>query len=434
MRIRFYILALVIAASAAFFPHIYASAQATSGDVFERRAALERELATLEEEIEAQRKILADQQRQTATLERDVSIINAKVQSAELSIRARRLEIQKLGNEISNKAGTITELNAKIKREKDSLGQLLRKTNEIDNYSLVEVVLANENISEFFKDLDSFDSIKLGLKESFVEVEETKNQTQAEKSNLEERQREEEELKKIQELQKKRIEEDKKEKDRILAVTKGKEELYQKIVQSKERDAAVIRTELFTLQGTDAIPFEKALELANLASEKTGVRPAFILGIIAEESNLGQNVGKGTWKVDMHPDRDRPIFAEITRKLGLNPDKMPVSKKPWYGWGGAMGPAQFIPSTWVLYEAKIAKLTGHNPPNPWDPYDAFMASGLLLKENGAAKGGYAAERLAALRYLAGWKNATKPAYAFYGDDVMALAEKYQNLITILAQN
>ncbi|HEY4486534.1 MAG TPA: hypothetical protein VJB70_02275, partial [Candidatus Paceibacterota bacterium] len=110
------------------------------------------------------------------------------------------------------------------------------------------------------------------------------------------------------------------------------------------------------------------------------------------------------------------------------------SKKPWYGWGGAMGPAQFIPSTWVLYEDKIAKLTGHNPPNPWDPYDAFMASALLLKENGAAKGGYAAERLAALRYLAGWKNATKPAYAFYGDDVMTLAEKYQNLITILAAN
>ena len=434
MRIRFYILTFVIAATAAFFPHIYVHAQATASDVLERRATLEKELATIEAEIEEQRKILVEQQRQTATLERDVAIINAKIQSAELSIRARRLEIQKLGTEISNKADTIIELNAKIKREKESLGQLLRKTHEIDSYSLVEVVLANENISEFFKDLDSFDSIKLGLRESFVEVEETKNQTQVEKSNLEERQQEEEELRKLQELQKKRIEEDKKEKDRILAITKGKEELYQKIVQTKERDAAVIRTELFTLQGTDAIPFEKALGLANLASEKTGVRPALILGIIAEESNLGQNVGKGTWKVDMHPDRDRPIFAEITRKLGLDPDKMPVSKKPWYGWGGAMGPAQFIPSTWVLYEDKIAKLTGHNPPNPWDPYDAFIASALLMKENGAAKGGYAAERLAALRYLAGWKNATKPAYAFYGDDVMALAEKYQNLITILAAN
>jgi len=41
--------------------------------------------------------------------------------------------------------------------------------------------------------------------------------------------------------------------------------------------------------------------------------------------------------------------------------------------------------------------------------------------------------LAALRYLAGWVNATKPAYAFYGDDVMQLAAKYQDLINILKQ-
>jgi len=113
---------------------------------------------------------------------------------------------------------------------------------------------------------------------------------------------------------------------------------------------------------------------------------------------------------------------------------MPVSKKPWYGYGGAMGPAQFIPSTWVLYEKRIATATGHNPPNPWDPFDAFMAAGILLKDNGANKGTASAERLAALRYLAGWTNATKKAYAFYGDDVMDLASKYQAQINILSAN
>ena len=41
------------------------------------------------------------------------------------------------------------------------------------------------------------------------------------------------------------------------------------------------------------------------------------------------------------------------------------------------------------------------------------------------------ERLAALRYLAGWANATKPAYAFYGNEVMDLADKWQKQIDIL---
>ena len=95
-----------------------------------------------------------------------------------------------------------------------------------------------------------------------------------------------------------------------------------------------------------------------------------------------------------------------------------------------MGPAQFIPTTWQLYVDRIRKITGHNPPNPWDPFDAFAAAALLLKDNGAAAGTYSAERTAALKYLAGsnWK---KTAYSFYGDDVMALAQKYQEQINIL---
>ncbi len=295
-------------------------------------------------------------------------------------------------------------------------------------------MLTNKNISEFFADVDSFSVIKAALSDSFKEIISTKEKTQEEKASLEERRREEQELRQLQELQKRRIEEDKAEKRKILDISKGREAVYKNIIANIEKDAAAIRTELFILQGTDAIPFERALELANIASQKTGVRPGLILGVIAEESNLGQNVGTGNWKADMHPTRDRPIFEDITGRLGLNPDAMPVSKKPWYGWGGAMGPAQFIPSTWVLYEKRIAKLTGHNPPNPWDPYDAFIASALLMKDNGADKGTYAAERLAALRYFAGWANATKSAYAFYGDDVMRLAEKYQRQIDILQKN
>jgi hypothetical protein len=33
------------------------------------------------------------------------------------------------------------------------------------------------------------------------------------------------------------------------------------------------------------------LQFATEASQKTGVRPAFLLGILTQESNLGKNVG-----------------------------------------------------------------------------------------------------------------------------------------------
>ena len=412
-------------------PGVFAWAQTASDAVSSRRERLEGELADLEKQIEAQRVVLDLKQRERVSLERDLAILDAQISKARLSIRARELTISKLEAGIGEKTATLGTLAAKIAREKRSLGQLLRKTNEIDSFSLVEVVLSNKNVSEFFLDLDSFQSIKSALSDSFRLIEGAQTETEREKNSLEEKQAEELELKRLQDLEKRRIEERQREQKRLFTATEGEEARYQTLLKKTQKTAAEIRAELFSLRGTAAIPFGRALELAERAGSHTSVRAAFILGIIAEESNLGENVGTGNWKSDMHPTRDRPVFEEITQELGLNPDMMPVSRKPWYGWGGAMGPAQFIPSTWVLYKDKIANLTGHRPPNPWDPEDAFTAAGVLLDENGASRGGYQNERLAALRYFAGWKNAEKASYAFYGDDVMELTAEYQRQIDVL---
>ncbi|MCR4330326.1 MAG: lytic murein transglycosylase [Patescibacteria group bacterium] len=423
-------------------------AQSTQDTVDSRKAQLENELSGLEKEIEAQQKILSEKQREKVSLERDVAILDAQISEAQLSIKVRNLTIQKLGTDIGVKEQIIGSLSDKIDREKESLAQLIRKTNEIDSFSLVEVVLSNEDLSAFFIDLDSFDSIKASLQESFNVIETAKNTTTQQRDALEEKKIEEVELRTIQELQKGRIEEKRTERNKILAATKGQEKAYQQILKDKEKTAAAIRAELFALRDSAAIPFGKAVEYATRVGAKTGVRPAFILSILTQESNLGENtgqcfvkdlrtgsgVGKNTGRsfaTVMKSPRDTEPFAGIAARVGFDPLNTAVSCPPSYGYGGAMGPAQFIPSTWVLYEAKIANLTGHNPPNPWDPEDAFMAAALLLKDNGAAEGGYTAERLAALRYFAGWKNASNPAYAFYGNDVMEIAVKLQAQINIL---
>lgn len=402
--------------------------------VANRRAQLQEELKNIEAQIEAQRSVIQQKQKEATTLERDIAIFDAKIAKAKLEIKMRDIEIVQLSDGISNRSTSIKSLSVKIDDKRNSIAELLRNTNEIDSISLIEILLGNETLSDFFVEPDSYELIQRSLQDSLAEFRGIKNQTEKEKEELENKKAEQVAMKGIQEIERNRLTQAETEKKRILKITKGEESKYQKVLSESQKSAAAIRTQLFLLTGSPSIPFGKAVEYANIASSITGIRPAFLLGVIAEESNLGANVGTGNWKTDMHPTRDAPIFKEITAKLGLDPDKMPVSKKAWYGWGGAMGPAQFIPSTWVMYESKIAALTGHNPPNPWDTYDAFVASAILLTENGAVAGNLASERLAALRYLAGWKNAEKSAYAFYGDDVMDLAAKYQSQIDILKSN
>lgn len=417
----------------------------TANDVDSRRAKLEADLANLEKEIADQEKLIISKQQEGVSLERDILILDAKIKKSKLEIDARTLEIKRLGTDIVGKAQTIVSLDERMNKDRKSLAQLLRRTQELDEASLVEVLFSGKTLSTFYTDLDAFALVEEEMANLFNSLKNTRDTTERTKLALEDRQSQEIKLRNLQELERKRITENEAEKKRILKATKGQETEYKKILKGQQKTAAQIRAELFSLRGSAAIPFGKALEYAQMVGTRMGLRPAFILGLIAEETNLGENVGTGTWSVDMHPTRDVPPFKKIMENLGLDFNKMPVSKKPSYGWGGAMGPAQFIPSTWVLYAGypkpdwnydagsdQIRQLLGLNrPSNPWEPLDAFMAAGVLLKENGAISGNAASEKLAALRYFAGWGNAKKPAYAFYGEDVMSLASKYQKQIDIL---
>lgn len=396
----------------------------------EERAALQNQLSQVQAEITQNQNQLQTQQTQRVSLERDVSILSSKIQSAQLQIKARDLTIKQLNDGISQKQSDIAVLDSKISAGEKSLAQMLRKTQQIDDLSMAELALGG-SITDLFREVDDFESVQRALQDSFAVMSDQKDDLNARKNALQDQQQETQDLRQLQVLQQQSLKKNQQEKQTLVTSAKGQEAVYKKIIAEKQQTAAQIQAALFDLRDSKAVSFGTMYTYAKEASAKTGVRPAVILAILAEESNLGQNVGTGNWKDDMNPTRDAPIFQQICAALGLNPDSMPVSKKPWYGWGGAMGPAQFIPSTWVQYQDRIANAVGQNPPNPWDARTAVFATAILMMDNGADAQTAAAERLAALRYLAGWKNASKAAYAFYGNEVMDLAAKFQGQIDVL---
>jgi len=409
---HFFALAMILSFFVSFIP-----VQVFAETVEEREARLKAELAQVEKEIAQQQAILQNKQRETASIERDVAILNARIKEQQLKIQARNIEIQRLGKDITRKNETIGELNAKIDRSKESLAQLIRKTNEIDDFSLVEVVLSNENVSDFFTDLDSFESIKLAMQSSFEEIRDTKNQAEVEKELLSQKQNEETDAKKAIEVEKQKVEANENEKKKLLSINKEQERAYESVLAERQRKAAEIRAALFALRDTSSIQFGQALEYANEAFQITGVRPAFLLGILKQESNIGQNVGScvitdlesgttqsvnsgNSFANGIHPTRDLPLLQTIVTTLGRDPASTKVSCPLSVGYGGAMGPAQFIPSTWNAYIPRLQQTFGVYP-DPWNPRHAFIASATFLADLGAARGGYSAEHEAAARYYAG---------------------------------
>ncbi len=444
------IFVLCITASAVMFASApYAFAETAE----EQRARLQQELTNIEADIQAKRGVLEEKQRERTSLERDVAILDNKISQAQLSIKKSDVSIRQLQGEISDKVKSIDVLNDKVDRAHASLAQLVRRTHQVDETTLVELLLGG-SMSEMLDDIDDFTAIQRELDVAFDEIARIKDDLSARKRTLEERESETTTLRKIQVLEKRSVESNKSEKAKILTATKGEEKEYQKIIAEREKSAAEIRTALFGLRDSAAIPLGTAYDYAKQAGEKTGVRPALILAILTQESNLGENVGScfvrdlssgdgvgkntgATFEKIMKAPRDTEPFVEITRALGFDwsttPISCPIGGYKYYsgrGFGGAMGPSQFIPSTWVLYIDRLSVLTGESMPNPWNARTAIFATALLMEDNGASAGTRVAERRAALRYFAGgnWNN---PKNARYGDSVMELVDGIQRQIDIL---
>ncbi|HEY4527838.1 MAG TPA: hypothetical protein VJL09_02250, partial [Candidatus Paceibacterota bacterium] len=228
---RFFLLASLL-----FLPFLYLSAQTPAPSaVLERRAQLEADLAALEKEIEDYRGLIQSKQNEAQSLERDIAILDAQINKAKLEIKARTLAISRLAGQISEKTETISALEEKIRREKASLAELLRKLHEFDQSSLVEILLGYNNLSEFFVQADSFNIIQEALQLSFGEIRSDRDLAGKERDDLEDRKAEEVQLKGLQELEKKRIEEREAEKKKILQATRGQEKAYQKILGERAK-------------------------------------------------------------------------------------------------------------------------------------------------------------------------------------------------------
>ena len=90
-----------------------------------------------------------------------------------------------------------------------------------------------------------------------------------------------------------------------------------------------------------------------------------------------------------------------------------------------MGPAQFIPSTWLSYTKAVIALTGRPVANPWNTEDAFTAAAIKLARGGASSKTQAGERAAAKAYISGNPNCTQAVCNSYSSTILQKAAEIE---------
>lgn len=385
---------------------------------------------------------------QKNTLRNQITLLKKKITGLEYQITQGTLMVKDLNLQINDTQTSINKTNVKIEDSQAQIAAILRTIYQEDQKPSIAILL-DGNLTDYFSNIAYLEKLSASVSDLLESTQNLAVYLASQKTKMDTEKGSLQKTIQTQTLQKQQNEQNKKQQDGYLKLTEAQ---YQQQLQDKavaDKKAAGIRSRIFDLLGVSNAPtFGQAYDIAKYVSGLTGVRAAFLMAVLTQESNLGKNVGqcylKNTKNGDgvkiktgvfspktMSPTRDVPVFLtlidEINEGKGLARDALatPVScvvyynGKP-YGWGGAMGPAQFIPSTWVNggYGKKVSAITG-KVADPWDIRDAFLANGLYLK----ALGGVSNEFNAAMKYYCGGSCSSYDK--FYGNSVVSIANQYE---------
>ncbi|OGN09286.1 MAG: hypothetical protein A3C61_02865 [Candidatus Yanofskybacteria bacterium RIFCSPHIGHO2_02_FULL_39_10] len=412
---------------------------AANASVQDDIANRQKQIEEIQRQIDEYQKQIEQTQSTSKTLEGAIKGLNAKIGQLTLEIKSLALSINQTISAIGVAENKISEANDKILKHRSALAQYLKAIYESDQKSLTEVLLKNANLSDFFTDINNIRKNQDNLQIVIKDIKNLKQAVEEQQNELEERQTELERAKRLQEIEKRSIDSTKATQAKLLKDTKGQESKYQELVKKSQRDIEAIRAQIgYLIQ--NGVSAEEAVKYGQLAAIGAGIRPAFLIAELEQESALGSNVGKcyivdstsgatrrvtngQIYKKGIHPTRDLALFLSITQELGKDPFQTPISCGS--GWGGAMGPAQFIPSTWMGYRDIVARLTGHILPNPWNIEDAFVAAAAKLSKDGASSQTRAGEIAASKRYYCGSATSTRSGCVNYANSVQRLATEIE---------
>ncbi len=418
------------------------NAQTSQSEQLQNEATrLQQQLQDIENQIAAYEQQLVGIRSEKNTLAKQISELKVKQAKLILQIKQIKLQIQHLNTQIGSTQHDIVLHTNRVMALSYNLSDVLREIYQHDRYSTFESLLIHDSLSDFYAELNNYQNINDNLSAILEQVQTEKSGLEVQKQHLSDQKQQQENFVSIVNIQQQQLTQNISNQNQLLQQTKGKEANYQLVLADTKKKAAEIRGRIYELFDVGKkVTFGEVVPIAQWVSKQIGVRPAFLLAILTQESNLGKNVGtcnrlgdppSKSWRAVMKPDRDQAPFQAITAELALDIDTTPVScpmrdsRGNQLGYGGAMGPAQFIPSTWMGYKDKVAAITG-SPADPWNIRDAFIAAALKLKAGGA--GTQSGEWAAAMRYFSG---STNLKYRFYGDNVVAIANQYQSDIEAL---
>src|SRR3989344_5155775 len=149
------------------------------------------EIQKVEQEITEYRKVLDNVKKETNTLEGEIKRIDVTRQKLSADINLTQKKIDTTNLTLEKVTIEIGENEKLVNKHRESIAEAVRQVNNTDRRTFVEIILANNSLSEFLEEADSLRELqsKLNeqltlLKDDLVNLNNKKQEKEAEENQL----------------------------------------------------------------------------------------------------------------------------------------------------------------------------------------------------------------------------------------------------------
>ena len=244
---RFLTAGMVLALLAALVPAQASWAQ-TADEIQQQIDGHTAQIDILNKEIAEYQKQLDSVSSKKTTLQSTVNQLNLSIKKTTASINVTKAQISTTQLQIQQLAGGIQQKQASIESAKSGIGESVRTLNDVESQPLSVQVLAADNLSELWEDVDRSQSLQSSLQEQIQQLAQQKKSLTDTKTAAETKRAQL--LKQQQTLQTQQgsLSATKQAQSELLTVTKAQEANFQYIIAQKKAQEAAFEDALSDLQ------------------------------------------------------------------------------------------------------------------------------------------------------------------------------------------
>ena len=280
------------------------------------------EIKKLEAEIVVYQQTLSETAQKSKTLQNEVYRIETQIKKLSTDIRVTENKIGATELEIEELDAGILQKNERIEQQRSALAETLQIVYQEDGNSIVELLLQNGSLSDFFSALEDIQNLEQSIHEDLADLRELKEILEEERVSREERKGDLVRLRRELDARKDIEENAKGEKKTLLTVTKNEETRYQQLVVER---AAKREAMLAEIQRTED-ELRSLINPSHLPSARQGVLAWPLAGSILLTQSFGNTPdskilynGKPHNGIDLKASVGTPVYAAeagVVREIG----------------------------------------------------------------------------------------------------------------------